>query len=84
MASRLILYTRKGCSLCDELLAEARPIAARYGLTIDSVDIDSDPALRAEHNTRIPVLLLDGEEICHHFFDRAALERALAGVTADG
>jgi len=84
MASRLILYTREGCGLCDDLLAEARPVAARYGLTIESVDIDREPGLRAQHNTRIPVLLLDGEEICHHFFDRAALERALAGMTSHG
>ncbi len=82
--SRLILYTRKGCGLCDDLLAEARPIAARYGLTIDSVNIDEDQALQARHNTRIPVLLLDGEEICHHFLDRAALERALADVSSHG
>ena len=78
MPGRLQLYTRSGCHLCTEMLEQARPIAARYGLGIELVDIDGDPGLRARHNTRIPVLLLDGREICHHFLDGDALERTLA------
>ena len=78
MPGRLELYTRTGCHLCTEMLEQARPIAARHGLTIELVDIDADPALRERHHTRVPVLLLDGHEICHHFLDRSALERALA------
>lgn len=78
MPGRLELYTRTGCHLCTRMLDEARPIAARHGFTIGLVDIDGDPALAARHNARIPVLLLDGRELCHHFLDPEALERALA------
>ena len=79
MAGRLQLYTRTGCHLCTEMLEQARPIAAAHGLDIEPVDIDRDPALAARHHARIPVLLLDGHEVCHHFLDTGALERALAG-----
>ena len=84
MASRLRLYTRKGCGLCDEMLAQAEPIAQRFGLTIDTVDIDADADLRDRYNTLIPVLVLDQTEVCHHFFDQAALERALTGMSTHG
>ncbi|MDZ7749510.1 MAG: glutaredoxin family protein [Halofilum sp. (in: g-proteobacteria)] len=77
MPGRLELYTRTGCHLCTRMLDEARPIAERHGASIELVDIDDDPALAAHHNVRIPVLLLDGREICHHFLDAEALERAL-------
>jgi len=81
MAGRLVLYTRAGCHLCDEMLAQAQPVAERHGLVIDPVDIDTDFDLSVRYNARIPVLALDGEEICHHFLDRDALERALDAAT---
>ena len=41
---RLELLTRADCHLCSRMLAEARPIAERHGVTIETVDIDDDPA----------------------------------------
>ena len=81
MGGRLQIYTRTGCHLCTEMLDKVRPIASRHGASIELVDIDADPSLTAAHNTRIPVLLLDGREICHHFLDIEALERALRGLS---
>jgi len=78
MSGRLVLYTRAGCHLCDEMLAGAEPVASRHGLEIGIVDIDGDLAMASRYNLAIPVLELDGREICRHFLDRDALERALA------
>ncbi len=78
MAARLVLYTRARCGLCDEMLAVARPVADRFGLAIDSIDIDRDPDLSRRYNTAIPVLELDGIEIARYHLDADALERALA------
>lgn len=82
-AIRLQLYTRAGCHLCDELLAEAAPILARHGAVVDPVDIDTDPALHERYRLSIPVLTLDGWEICRHRLDAQALEQALLRTTAD-
>jgi glutaredoxin len=82
MQGRLELYTRRGCHLCGVLHEQAQPIAERHGFVIETVDIDRDPDLAARHHTRIPVLLLDGREICHHFLDADALEQALTRATA--
>ena len=78
MAGRLVLYTRARCGLCDEMLAQARPIADRYGFDIESVDIDRDPDLVRRYTTVIPVLELDGTEITRYHLDAHALEQALA------
>jgi glutaredoxin len=74
----LIFYSKPGCHLCDEGLAKVREIARRHGLSIEEVDILSDPALQAKHGERIPVVELDGEELGWGRVSGKALERALA------
>ena len=72
-----ILYGRAWCHLCDEMRAELEPIAQRFGMGIDCIDIDEDPALEARYNELVPVLTLDGVELCHYKFDTAAVHAAL-------
>ena len=74
----LLLYTRAGCTLCDELREAAEPIVQRHGATIRKVDIEADPELRRRYGRDIPVLVLGEREICRHRLDHGALERALA------
>lgn len=73
----LLLYTRPGCTLCDELVVGAEPIVRRHDALIRKVNIDNDPELRRRYGHDIPVLELDGREICRHHLDAAALEQAL-------
>jgi hypothetical protein len=51
------------------------PLAAELGVALDYVDIDADPALVARYDEDVPVLLLDGVEVCRHRFDEAAARR---------
>ena len=44
------------------------------GLVFDWIDIDTDPSLRARYDWDVPVLLGDGQEICRHFLDPAAVQ----------
>lgn len=76
--TRLVLYTRAHCHLCADMLAGARPIAARHGVDVMPVDIDTDLDIARRYNLAIPALELDGRELCRHFLDADALERALA------
>ena len=39
--SKIVLYTRQGCHLCDEAAA----VLAHRGLEFDCVDVDQDPQL---------------------------------------
>ncbi len=76
-AARLILYTRRGCHLCDEMRDLLRDFADDYTYVIDAVDIDGDPALRERFNEWVPALYLGEKEICHHHLDLARLRAAL-------
>lgn len=42
---------------------------------VDMVDIDSEDHIRQAYGHKVPVLTGDdGEEICHYFLDRQALD----------
>jgi len=57
---RVVLYTRAGCHLCDEmkLVLERH---RRHFPAIEEVDVDTDPALVAKFNDCVPVLEIDGK-----------------------
>ena len=58
-----------------EELAALLP-AGSYALEV--TDVDADPASRGRWGHRIPVLLLDGELVCHGRLDGAEVHKALA------
>ena len=57
---RFVLYSRPGCGLCEELLAELAAVPAAGGYPIDVVDVDSDDAARVRFGHKIPVLAIRG------------------------
>ncbi len=78
MPQRFLLYSRPGCGLCEELLAELAALPAARGIAVDVVDVDSDAAARMRFGHKIPVLLLGGELVCHGRLDAAEVHKALA------
>lgn len=73
----LLLYSRPGCHLCEELAAEVQPLLADRAV-IEFVDISDDPGLERRYGLRIPVLT-DGEEELSGFpLDRKRVEEYLA------
>jgi hypothetical protein len=78
MNAGLSLLTRAGCGLCDELQAELAQFALSHTLPeLQLVDVDSNDRLQRRYGLHIPVLLLDGVEVCRHRFDPAELLRLL-------
>jgi len=71
--SRLTLYGRPGCHLCDD----AREALDRVGEPYDVVDVEADDDLLRRYLERIPVIALDGEELFDFFVDEEALRARL-------
>jgi len=72
-----ILYGRAWCHLCEDMRAELESIAAQHGIPIEWIDIDEDPLLEARYDERVPVLALDGVELCQYRLDADAVHAAL-------
>lgn len=78
--TRLTLYGKPGCCLCDEARAAVRAVSAHRDVTVEEVDISLDPVLARRYGERIPVLALDGEDAFELGVDAGELERRLARV----
>lgn len=72
------LYTRAGCHLCEAAEATiADVVAGRDDVEVVVVDIDGDPALTERYTVRVPVVVVDGEEIAEYEVAPGALAAAL-------
>ena len=73
MPTRLTVYGRPGCHLCDD----ARAVLDRVGEPYAVVDIERDDALLTRYLERIPVITLDGEVLFEFFVDEDELRSRL-------
>lgn len=73
-----LLYSRPGCGLCEEMLAELTALPGTRGLKVDVVDVDTDPEARVRFGHKIPVLMFAGELVCHGRLDPDEVQKTLA------
>ncbi|KEZ48684.1 glutaredoxin family protein [Metabacillus indicus] len=59
----LNVYSREGCPLCEEAIAELNGLKADLDLDIQVIDIHSDDGLLERYQLMIPVAELDGKII---------------------
>ncbi len=78
-AGRIVaeLYTKKACSLCQNMKSVLEGVCGDYPLTIREIDIGTNPALHARFAEEIPVLYLDGRKAFKYRVSEAALRRRL-------
>ncbi len=74
--TRLVLYRRTGCHLCEEMKAELLAFREALGFELTEVDVGWDGALAERYGRLVPVLEKDGAEICHYFLDPDRLKAA--------
>ncbi len=71
---RLEVVVREGCHLCQTMEEEL----AAAGLRAVPIEISGDESLEARWGVLVPVLLLDGDEVCHYQLDLRALLQKVA------
>jgi hypothetical protein len=80
----LTLYSRPGCHLCDDMKAVVERVALSVPLTIEVVDITTDPVLEARYGLEIPVLLIEGKRAAKYRVSEDELTRILGGRARTG
>jgi glutaredoxin len=63
---RVVLYTKPGCGLCDQMKAEMKNAGVENLYTLEEVNIETDDELFALYRYDIPVLFIDGAEAFRH------------------
>jgi glutaredoxin len=75
--ARVTLYGKAGCCLCDEAKAALAEVRAERPFELEEVDVSVDPALNNEYGERIPVVVVEGEELFEYHVDPLALRQRL-------
>lgn len=75
--TRITLYSRPGCHLCEIALEVIERVGADLGVGWEEIDIDSDPDLLDRFGEEIPVTFVDGVQHDYWRVDEARLRAAL-------
>jgi glutaredoxin len=73
----ITVYSAPGCHLCEEAAATLGAMQAELGFELAELDITTDESLHRAYFERIPVVLLDGEELCEYFVEEALVRERL-------
>jgi len=78
---RISVVSRRDCPLCEEMILELGivlpGIDPALADAVEVLDVDADATLQRRHGLKVPVLLLDGEVVCHGHLDAEGLGRLL-------
>jgi glutaredoxin len=75
---QVIMYSRKGCHLCEVVKESLAKLARRGGFTWQEVDVDADHELRRQFNDEVPVIFIDGRKAFKYKMDEREFLRKLA------
>ena len=73
----LTVYSKPDCHLCEEAIAVLQRLQQEFVFDIEELDISSDDALQRAYFERIPVVALEGEELCEFFVAEALVRERL-------
>ncbi len=73
----LTVYSKPDCHLCEDAIAVLRRLQAELSFELCERDITTDDALHRAYFERIPVIELDGEELCEYFVQEALVRERL-------
>jgi glutaredoxin len=74
-----VLYTRRGCHLCEVAWQTLQQARRRYGFTLESVDVDSAEELTIRYGTCVPVVTVNGRLRFRGAVNPVLLQRLLDG-----
>ncbi len=81
---RVTIYSKPGCHLCDEMKAVVHRTMVDQDVSVEEVDISTDPDLLDRYGLEIPVLMIDERKVAKYRITEAELRRILIGVRGKG
>ena len=81
--TRVTVYTRVGCHLCEEAERVLRGEQAVTPFHLALVDIDRDAELARRYGVRVPVVAVDGDDLFEYEVPVDLLRARLGRIGAD-
>ncbi|HWR17342.1 MAG TPA: glutaredoxin family protein [Terriglobales bacterium] len=67
--NHVILYSRKGCHLCEVVKESLQKLSRRTVFRLQEVDVDSAPDLRRQFTDEVPVVFINGRKAFKYRMD---------------
>jgi glutaredoxin len=74
----VVVYSRKGCHLCEIVKETITKLHRRGGFTWREIDVDSNSELRREFSDEVPVVFIDGRKAFKYRMSEQDFLRKLA------
>jgi hypothetical protein len=78
--TKLVLYSRPECHLCEALTEQLSPLLTGLRVDLEVVDVDSSVALARRYGLRIPVLVAGEVELSGYPLDEDRVRRYLESL----
>jgi glutaredoxin len=82
--STITVFSHTDCHLCERALEVLCELGAHHAFELRVVDVRADDDLHRRYFERVPVIELDGEEVCELSVDEPALRARLQAATGTG
>lgn len=80
MSITLILYSREGCHLCEDMLDQLTELESEFGFAVEVRDVDTNPAWVKQFGELVPILFSDNQEISRYFLDFKTLMEKIKNI----
>ena len=75
--SIVTVYSKPDCHLCADAMEVLKGLQQELGFDLLEQDIMVDEELHRAYFERIPVIVLDGEELCEYFVQESLVRERL-------
>lgn len=75
---QVVVYSRKGCHLCEIVKETLTKLQRRGGFTWSEVDVEANDELRRLFTDEVPVIFIDGRKAFKYRLDEREFLRKLA------
>jgi glutaredoxin len=73
----ITVYSKPDCHLCEQAMAVLRGLQGEFSFALQERDIDGEEELQRAYFDRIPVIEIDGEELCEYFVQESLVRERL-------
>ena len=81
MNTKVVIYSRVNCHLCEEAEKNAREVMAEIPFELEVVYIDGDQELERHYGEEVPVTLINGAKHDYFRVDKQRLLQALRALS---
>ena len=80
MNTKVVIYSRANCHLCEEAEKNVREVLEEIHFGLEVIDINGDQELESLYSEEVPVITINGDVHDYYKVDKQRLRKALRAL----